>query len=49
MHILLVAGPSITGGVHWTTVESLDSGSESDDEIGSIPPPPLDDKSRFFM
>ena len=34
------------GGVHWTANESLYSGSESDDDIGSIAPPPIDDKSR---
>ena len=41
-----IPGPSIVGGVHWTANESVDSGSESDDDIGSIPPPPLDDSSR---
>jgi hypothetical protein len=45
---LRCTGPSITGGIHWyaTVTESLDSGSDSDDEIGSIAPPPADDKSR---
>ena len=39
-------GPSIVGGVHWTTNESLDNGSESEDDIGSIAPPHIDDSSR---
>ena len=40
-------GPSIVGGIHWTRDESVDSDSESEDEIGSIGPPPTDASSRY--
>ena len=43
----LLTGPSIAGGVHWTAGDPMDSDSESEDEIGSIAPPPqVDENSR---
>ena len=44
-YVSFLVGPSIVGGIHWTANESQDSGSESDDEIGHIAPPTIDDKS----
>ena len=46
VHVYFCAGPSIVGGIHWTTGEVGDSGSESEDDVGSIAPPTADDESR---